>query len=62
VFIEGYNRLDLNLYYTGFAGWHLSIQIRNLTDNVHIERYRDVVSNNYFGSPRAVLFRASYSF
>lgn len=62
LFIEGYNRLDLNMFYTGFAGWHLSMQIRNLTDNVYIERYRDVLSNNYFGSPRAVLFRASYSF
>lgn len=62
LFLDGYERLDLNFYYNGLDKWKLALQIRNVTDEVYIERFRDVSGSNYFGSPRAALFRAQYSF
>ena len=62
LFVDGYERVDLNLSYNGFPGWNFAFQIRNLTDEVYIERVRDASGSNYFGAPRSYLFRASYKF
>lgn len=62
LYVDGYERLDLNFYYKGIKGWDLSMQVRNVTDKFYIERVRDVSGSNYFGSPRALLFRAAYKF
>ncbi|CAM9870815.1 unnamed protein product, partial [Phaeothamnion confervicola] len=60
--LAGYERVDLNVYYKGIDGWDLSIQMRNVTDERYIERFRDIYQDNFFGAPRAILFRAEYSF
>lgn len=60
--LKGYERFDLNLGYEALPGWKLSLQIRNVFDTTYIERVRDIKSNNYFGSPRALLLRAEYTF
>jgi outer membrane receptor protein involved in Fe transport len=62
LYVDGYERVDLNLYYKELAGWNLSLQVRNIEDRVYIERVRDASGSNYFGSPRAVLFRAERRF
>lgn len=62
LFVDGYERLDLNFYYRGFPQWDFSFQVRNVTDEVYVERVRDASGSNYFGSPRAYLFRAEYKF
>lgn len=62
LYLPGYERLDLNFYYRRFKNWGLALQVRNVTDEVYIERFRDVSGSNYFGSPRAALFRAEYRF
>lgn len=62
IFVPGYQRWDLNVYYRGLPNWDFSLQVRNVTDRTYIERVRDVSGSNYFGSPRAVLFRADYRF
>lgn len=62
LYLPGFDRTDLNFYYDAIPGWQLSFQIRNLFDEVYIERMRDIESNSYFGAPRAFLLRASYRF
>jgi outer membrane receptor protein involved in Fe transport len=62
LYLPGYRRLDFNAYYRGFKDWKLALQVRNVTDEVYIERFRDVSGSNYFGAPRAVLLRAEYKF
>jgi outer membrane receptor protein involved in Fe transport len=62
LFLPGYERLDLGVTYRGFDHWRLAFTVRNVTDEKYIERFRDVSGSNYFGSPRAALFRAEYRF
>lgn len=62
IYVPGYQRWDANFYYRGLRGWDFSLQVRNLADTVYIERVRDASGSNYFGAPRAVLFRAEYRF
>jgi len=62
LFLDGYERLDMNFFYNGLDKWKFALQLRNVTDKVYIERVRDVSGSNYFGSPRAALFRAEYRF
>jgi iron complex outermembrane receptor protein len=62
LFVDGYERLDLNFYYKGIPKWNFALQVRKATDEVYIERSRDASGSNYFGSPRAALFRAEYKF
>jgi outer membrane receptor for ferric coprogen and ferric-rhodotorulic acid len=61
-FVAGYERVDLNFYYRGLPKWDFSLQVRNLFDETYIERPRDRFQDNFFGSPRAALFRAEYRF
>ena len=62
IFLSGYERVDLNFFYKGLPNWDLSLHVRNVTDEIYIERFRDVSGSNYFGAPRSVLFRAQYRF
>jgi len=62
LYVQGYERLDLGVTYRGFQNWRLALTVRNVTDEVYVERFRDVSGSNYFGSPRAALFRAEYRF
>src|SRR5262249_48834208 len=62
IFLEGYERVDLDFFYRGLPNWDLSVHVRNVGDKTYIERFRDVSGSNYFGAPRAVLFRAQYRF
>lgn len=61
-FLEGYTRTDLNFYYNGFEDWELSLQLRNVGDERYIERLRDQYQDNFFGAPRAFMFRAEHRF
>ncbi len=60
IFLKGYERVDLNFFYKGLPDWDISFQIRNLFDEVYIERMRGISGGNFFGSPQAFLFRANY--
>jgi len=60
--MEGYERVDFSLFYTGFEGIDLSLYVRNAFDERYIERLRDRFQDNFFGSPRAVLVRARATF
>jgi len=60
VVLDGYERVDLHVFYKGLKQWEFSLQARNVTDEVYIERFRDIESNNYFGSPTAYLLRVEY--
>lgn len=62
LWFDGFERTDFNFFYTALENWDLSLQVRNVFDDTYIERMRDIESNNYFGSPRAYLLRAEYSF
>lgn len=61
--IDGYERLDLQAFYTGLDHWDLSLLVRNVTDEKYIERTNSAfLYGHFFGSPRAVMFRAEYEF
>jgi len=61
--IEGYERIDLGVFYNGLPGWRLALQIRNLTDRTYIEQPNSSFAYaHFFGAPRAALFRAEYRF
>jgi TonB-dependent siderophore receptor len=62
IFLPGYERFDLDVFYKGLPNWDLSLHVRNVTDETYIERFRDVSGSNYFGAPRSVLVRAQYRF
>ena len=61
--IDGYQRVDLNVSYTGIKNWNMNLLVRNVTD----ENYIDAANGNlytgyYFGSPRAAMFKVTYNF
>ncbi len=61
-FVKGYERVDLNFSYTAITRWDFGLQVRNLFDETYLESVSWRGSENYFGSPRAALFRAEYTF
>jgi TonB-dependent siderophore receptor len=61
-FLPGYRRVDLNFYYNGLEHWEFSLQVRNVGDERYVERLRDQYQDNFFGAPRALLFRSEYRF
>lgn len=61
LWFDGFDRTDLNIFYKGLKDWDFSLQIRNVFDDVYVERMRDIESNNYFGSPTAYLLRVEYT-
>jgi TonB-dependent siderophore receptor len=61
--VDGYERLDLQAFYTGLEHWDLSLLVRNVTDEKYIERTNSAyLYGHFFGSPRALMFRAEYEF
>jgi len=61
-FAKGYERVDLNFSYDAIPGWDLRLLVRNLFDERYLERVSGPEFQNFFGSPRAALFRAEYKF
>lgn len=61
-FAQGYERLDFNVSYTAIPRWNLSLQVRNVFDERYVESVTFAEYSNYFGAPRAALFRAEYRF
>jgi outer membrane receptor protein involved in Fe transport len=61
-YIDGYERVDLNLSYNNFENWNFSFQIRNVFDKTYLEKVRGGGYANFFGSPRAAMLKATYNF
>jgi iron complex outermembrane recepter protein len=60
--VKGYERLDLHLSYRALENWHVSLLVRNATDERYIERPNSAyLYGHFFGAPRSVMLRASYS-
>ena len=60
IYLDGYNRLDLNLSYQGLAHWDISLLVRNVTDEQYFNAAS--ISGAYWGAPRSVLLQATYNF
>lgn len=61
-YLEGYERLDINLSYNEIPNVDISLLIRNVTDNTYIETSANLPQGNYYGAPRSVLLKATYHF
>ena len=63
VYVNGYERVDLNFSYKGIPGWDMSLLVRNVFDKTYIERVQSGKSAwTYYGSPRAALLQVKYNF
>ena len=62
IYLDGYDRWDLNFSYNAIPNWDMSLLIRNVTDETYIDSATFVEYGAYFGSPRAALFSATYNF
>ena len=60
IYLDGYNRLDLNLSYRGLDNWDMSLLVRNVTDELYFNTAS--VDGAYWGAPRSVLLQATYHF
>ncbi len=61
--IAGYERVDVHVAYRGAPHWDVSLLVRNVADRTYVERPNSAyLYGHFFGSPRAVMLRASYSF
>ena len=60
VYLDGYNRLDLNLSYQGIVNWDINLLVRNVTDENYLISSNTSVGN--WGAPRSVLLQATYNF
>ena len=62
-YLEGYERVDLNFSYDVITNVSINLLVRNVLDKNYIEGSGGGTwGSNYYGSPRAVLLNASYSF
>ena len=62
-YLEGYERVDLNLSYRGIPDFDIALQVRNVTDEKYIEAASsELYQGNYYGSPRAALLNIKYHF
>ncbi len=53
--VEGYERVDLSLFYNGFEDTKIALQVRNVFDERYVEGTASFGNNGYFGAPTAVL-------
>jgi TonB-dependent siderophore receptor len=53
--IDGYERVDLQVFYRGIEGLDLSFQVRNLLDEFYVESLERPNGLNHFGAPRSYL-------
>ena len=54
--IDGYERVDLQVFYNRFDAFTASLQVRNVFDETYVENLADLGQLNQFGAPRAVIF------
>ena len=60
--LEGYERVDLNLFYKGLPSWEVALLIRNVLDERYIEGADRPGAIAQFGSPTAALLTVRRSF
>lgn len=59
--LDGYERVDLHLFYTGLSDVELRLTIRNLFDERYVEGADRIGAYAQFGAPRAALLSMRYS-
>jgi TonB-dependent siderophore receptor len=59
--LDGYERVDLHLFYTGFEDVEVRLTIRNLFDERYVEGADRIGGLAQFGAPRAALLSLRYS-
>jgi TonB-dependent siderophore receptor len=60
--LDGYERVDLNLFYKGLPSWEFALLIRNVLDERYIEGADRAGAYAQFGSPTAALLTVRRSF
>lgn len=53
--LDGYERVDLNLFYKGLPSWEFALSIRNVLDERYVEAADRTSAYAQFGSPTAAL-------
>lgn len=53
--IDGFERVDLGLFYDSIKDFKIALQVRNVFDKKYIETLERPNALNHFGSPRAVM-------
>jgi TonB-dependent siderophore receptor len=59
--LDGYERVDLHLFYTGLPDVEIRLMVRNLFDRRYVEGADRIGALAQFGSPRAALLSVRYS-
>jgi TonB-dependent siderophore receptor len=59
--LDGYDRVDLHLFYKGLRDLEFRLTVRNLMDERYVEGADRIGGNAQFGSPRAALLSVRYS-
>jgi outer membrane receptor protein involved in Fe transport len=60
--LDGYERLDLNLFYKGLPSWDIALTVRNVLDERYIEGADRANAYTMFGSPTAFLLTVGHRF
>jgi outer membrane receptor protein involved in Fe transport len=60
--LEGYERVDLQVFYNGFRDLSIALLARNVFDEKYVETLSGAGSGNTFGSPTAYLLTVRYDF
>lgn len=60
--LDGYERVDLNLFYKGLPSWEFALLVRNILDERYIEGADRPGAYAQFGSPTAALLTVRRSF
>ncbi|MGH7964621.1 MAG: TonB-dependent siderophore receptor [Candidatus Binatia bacterium] len=60
--LQGYERVDLYLFYSGFRHFDIKLQVRNVLDEKYVEGADRPGAYALFGSPTAVLLQVRYEF
>ena len=61
VYLDAYNRLDLNISYHGFTNWDVNLLVHNVTDEKYLSDAA-YYGQAYWVAPRSVLLQATYNF
>lgn len=60
--LEGYERVDVSLFYNRFENTQIALQVRNVFDKTYVETAYDAAGPASFGSPLAALLTVRYKF
>lgn len=60
--LDGYERVDLSLFYNGFENTRIALQVRNVFDEVYVAGADRTGAQAQFGSPPAVLLTVRHEF